>query len=67
MDKKEHLELLLKKISRYDFYINSTNAKASIIIAWNGIIIGTIFLKYNSIIAILQAGMGLLYFKYFFS
>lgn len=52
MDKKEHLELLLKKISRYDFYINSTNAKASIIIAWNGIIIGTIFLKYNSIIAL---------------
>lgn len=50
MDKKEQLELLFRKIARYDFYINSTNTKASIIIAWNGIIIGTIFLKYNSII-----------------
>lgn len=48
MDKKEQLELLLKKISRYDVYINSTNAKTSIIIAWNGIVIGTILLKYNS-------------------
>jgi hypothetical protein len=52
MDTKEKIELLFKKISRYDFYINSTNAKASIIIAWNGIIIGTILLKYTSIIAL---------------
>lgn len=52
MSQKEKIDLLFKKISRYDFYINSTNTKASIIIAWNGIIIGTILLKYTSIIAL---------------
>ncbi|MEW6616610.1 MAG: Pycsar system effector family protein [Thermodesulfobacteriota bacterium] len=52
MDTKEKIDLLFKKISRYDFYINSTNGKTSIIIAWNGIIIGTILLKYTSIIAL---------------
>lgn len=52
MNTKEKIELLFKKISRYDFYINSTNAKASIIIAWNGIVIGTILLKYNSIVSL---------------
>lgn len=49
---KEKLEMLFKIISRYDFYINSANSKASIIIAWNGIIIGSVLLKYNSIIAL---------------
>lgn len=46
----DRLEILFKKISRYDFYINSTHSKASIIIAWNGIVIGTILLKYNPIL-----------------
>lgn len=31
-------------------YINATNTKASLIFAWNGIVIGTILLKYNEII-----------------
>lgn len=52
MSQKEKIDLLFKKISRYDFYINSTNAKASIIIAWNGIVIGTILLKFNSIVSL---------------
>lgn len=52
INQKERIEVIFKKILRYDFYINSTNAKASIIIAWNGIVIGTILLKYNSIISL---------------
>lgn len=52
IEPKEKLEMLFKIISRYDFYINSTNSKASIIIAWNGTIIGSVLLKYNSIIAL---------------
>jgi len=52
IDKKERVDFLFKKILRYDFYINSTNAKASIIIAWNSIVIGTILLKYNPIIGL---------------
>lgn len=49
MDDKTRIENTLKKIARFDFYINSTNTKASIIIAWNGIVIGTIFLKYHQV------------------
>ena len=45
----EKIESLYKKISRFDFYINSTNAKSSIIIAWNGVVVGTVLLKYNEI------------------
>lgn len=48
---KERIEVIFKKILRYDFYINSTNTKASIIIAWNGTVVGTTLLKYNSIIS----------------
>lgn len=52
MDDRSRIENALKKISRFDFYINSTNTKASIILAWNGIIIGTIFLKYGQVISL---------------
>lgn len=31
-------------------YITSTNAKASLVIAWNGVVIGSILLKYQEII-----------------
>ncbi|BCR05641.1 hypothetical protein DESUT3_27100 [Desulfuromonas versatilis] len=44
------VELLVKIINRYDTYIVSTNAKASLIIAWNGIVIGSILLKYQEVI-----------------
>ncbi len=49
MDNKDKIDMTLKKISRFDSYIISTNAKASIVIAWNGIVIGTILLKYHQI------------------
>ena len=49
---KERIEVIFKKILRYDFYINSTNTKASIIIAWNGTIFGTTLIKYNSIVSL---------------
>lgn len=48
---KEKVEYLFKIIGRYDTYINSTNAKASLVIAWNGVVIGTILLKYNDILS----------------
>lgn len=51
INSKERIEVIFKKILRYDFYINSTNTKASIIIAWNGTVVGTTLLKYNSIIS----------------
>lgn len=44
------IDLLVKIINRYDTYITSTNAKASLIIAWNGVVIGSILLKYQEII-----------------
>lgn len=45
------IEFLIKIIGRYDTYITSTNAKASLIIAWNGVVIGAILLKYQEIIS----------------
>jgi len=44
------IDLLIKIINRYDTYITSTNAKASLIIAWNGVVVGSILLKYQEII-----------------
>ena len=44
---KEKIDLVLAIVGRFDFYINSTNAKASLIFAWNGIVIGTLLLKYK--------------------
>ena len=48
------IEHLFKIIGRYDTYIASTNAKASLVIAWNGIVIGTILLKYRDIVGSYQ-------------
>ena len=45
------IDLLMKIINRYDTYITSTNAKASLVIAWNGAVIGSILLKYQEIIS----------------
>jgi len=44
------IEYLFKIIGRYDTYITSTNTKASLVIAWNSIVIGTVLLKYQEII-----------------
>lgn len=46
----ERLDFVFKVIGRFDFYINSTNTKASLIIAWNGVVIGSIILKFNDVI-----------------
>lgn len=46
------MDLLIKVINRFDFYTNSTNAKTSLIIAWNSFIFGAILLKYNDILII---------------
>jgi hypothetical protein len=47
----DRIDLLLKVIGRFDFYINSTNTKASLILAWNGIVVGALLLKYDVILA----------------
>lgn len=44
------ISLLLDVIKRYDTYIVSTNAKASLIIAFNSLILGTVLLKFSDIV-----------------
>lgn len=53
---KDRIDFLFKIINRFDFYINSTNTKASLIIAWNGVLIGTVLLKYGEILQAFGAG-----------
>ncbi|HOW27704.1 MAG TPA: DUF5706 domain-containing protein [Elusimicrobiota bacterium] len=43
------IDFLFKVIERFDFYINSTNAKASAIMAWNGILIVIAFMKFEAL------------------
>lgn len=47
---KYKVSLLLDIIKRYDTYIVSTNAKASLIIAFNSLVLGTVLLKFGDII-----------------
>jgi len=51
MDADSKLVFILDVIKRYDNYIISTNAKASLIIAFNSIILGTVLLKFGDIIS----------------
>ena len=44
------ITLIMDVIKRYDNYIVSTNAKASLIIAFNSLILGTVLLKFSDII-----------------
>jgi hypothetical protein len=46
----DRIDFLFKIINRYDTYITSTNTKASLVIAWNGVVIGTILLKHQEIL-----------------
>lgn len=48
------IKLLKTNIERFDQYISTTNVKASIILAFNSIIIGSIFLKYNVFIRLYE-------------
>jgi hypothetical protein len=48
---EEKIILVFEVIKRYDTYIVSTNAKASLIIAFNSVILGTTLLKFGNIIA----------------
>ena len=47
---KYKISILLDIIKRYDTYIVSTNAKASLIIAFNSLIMGAVILKFGDII-----------------
>lgn len=55
------IELLKKNIDRFDNYISTTNAKSSIILAFNGIIVGSIFLKYDVLIKLFEEPIWCLY------
>jgi hypothetical protein len=49
-EKRQKVSLLLDVIKRYDTYIISTNAKASLIIAFNSLVLGIVLLKFGDII-----------------
>jgi hypothetical protein len=60
LDSKQ--SILLKNLERYDYYIGATNAKASIVIAWNGIVIGTTLLKYDDFNALFSSAPNAIHF-----
>jgi len=51
LDANSKLVFIIDVIKRYDNYIISTNAKASLIIAFNSLILGTVLLKFGDIIS----------------
>ena len=51
LDANSKLVFIIDVIKRYDNYIMSTNAKASLIIAFNSLILGTVLLKFGDIIS----------------
>lgn len=55
------IELLKKNIERFDHYISTTNTKSSIILAFNGIIVGSIFFKYDVLIKMFEEPIWCLY------
>src|SRR2546421_7138668 len=50
-DASDKIDYLFKTIGRYDLYLNSTNSKASLILAWNGFVLSFILLRYDAILA----------------
>lgn len=51
MDTESKLIFVQDIIKRYDNYIISTNAKASLIIAFNSLVLGTVILKFGDILS----------------
>jgi len=51
MNVNSKMTFITDVIKRYDNYIISTNAKASLIIAFNSLIIGTVLLKFSDIMS----------------
>lgn len=49
---KSKQEFLFKVIGRYDSIINSTNAKCSIVLAFNSIILGAVLFRFDEIVNI---------------
>ena len=50
LDEGEKTEILFKSIGRYDFYINTTNTKASLILAINGLLVGTTLIRVEAVL-----------------
>ena len=50
LDETEKTEILLKSIGRYDFYINTTNTKASLVLAINGLLVGTTLIRIEALL-----------------
>ena len=51
MKESEKITLIIDIIKRYDNYIVSTNTKASLLIAINSLILGTVLLKFSEILS----------------
>jgi hypothetical protein len=51
LDEAQRIDFLWKVIARYDTYISATNTKASFIVALNSFMVGTILVKWNSIVS----------------
>lgn len=47
METNEKSELLWKTLTRYDFYINSTNSKATVLLAFNTFILSGLIVKWT--------------------
>jgi len=54
-ESRQKISFLLEIIKRYDTYIVSTNSKASLIIAFNSLVLGTVLLKFGDIIGFYSA------------
>jgi len=62
MDDKEKIKFLENTIGRFDSYINSTNNKTSVIIAFNAILIGTALFKFDDLLKLFTKCQ---YFQYY--
>lgn len=53
-EKPDHLEVLFRIISRFDFYFGTMNAKAALVAAFNSFALGTILLRWNDLVALFE-------------
>ncbi|MHA2096395.1 MAG: Pycsar system effector family protein [Candidatus Hodarchaeales archaeon] len=60
-EKFSKIGVLERNIERFDHYISTTNAKSSIILAFNGIIIGSIFFSYDVFLKLFEKPTWSLY------
>jgi hypothetical protein len=62
MDPSKKIEILWKIISRYDHYYNATNTKATIVLAFNSIIISGLLVKIPDILQTFEIKCWIYYY-----